>query len=335
MIVLEILKIIGIVLACIVGLVILLVLAVLLIPIGYQITAKGENADLEASGSVQWMAGFVKAVVEYKEKKVSYRVSIAFIKLLKGVIGEDETEVLRQALQEEPAVSDLKEYTKVSKELEKAEEKKEKSEASKELKKTEKEAEKEAKKEEKQAEKDAKKAEKEAEKEAKKAEQEALKEAEKEMTLKERVDVRVQKVKDLIERLKAVSEKVNAFNERLQEGKRLLESKITQRALKHVKVELLHILNHIKPRKIAGTLGFGVEDPATTAILYGNAAWLAEVISKGKLLLIPQFYKSGIQADLIIKGRIFLGYMVLCGIRLLLDRDLHRVVKAVRRYMNG
>lgn len=310
MIVLQILKIIGLVLAGIVGLVILLLLVVCFAPIRYKVVAKGENADMEGEASAVWIFGLAKAALEYRGKQLSYYVRVAGIRIIKGVLGKDEAEALREVLEEEDVIADRKQYEKISKELQKAEEKAEKAEAEK---------------EEKRREKEERRLEKEAEKEEKKQEKKAQKEEQK----------RLDKLKSLKERIRARIDRLKELYEKFQTIKRIWQAKATKRALKRLKVELFNILNHLKPKKISGDLGFGLEDPADTAIIYGNAAPIAEALGKGKLILIPEFYKKGIHADLLIRGRIFLGYMILCIARLYFDRDVQRVIKVIRRYLNG
>lgn len=310
MIVLQILKIIGFVLACIVGLVIFLLLVVCFAPLRYKVNAKGENADIDGGASIVWIFGLAKAAVEFREKKLSYYVRIAGKRLIKGVVGQDEAEALREVLQEDEVASDQKQYERISKELKKAEEKTEKIEA---------------KKEEKRREKEEKRLEKEAEKEEKKQEKKAQKEEQK----------RLDKLKSLKERIRARIDRLKELYEKFQTIKRIWQAKATKRALKRLKVELLNILNHLKPVKISGNVNYGLDDPANTALIYGNAAPIAEGISKGKLILTPEFYKKGIRLDLLIKGRIFLGYMLLCVVRLYFDKDVQRVIKVIRRYLNG
>ena len=303
MIILQILKIIGFVLAGIVGLALLIVLMVLFVPIRYKASGAGENAEIEGGAKATWLLGLFKATADYKEKKLSYAVKFAGIVLTKGVLGEDEAEALREVLQEEEIISDPKQYEKISKELQKAEEKAEKAEELKEEKRQEKEQQKE-------------------EKKAEKAEQKEQRKKENRLkSFKEKVRDRINSLKEL-------------YN-KYQTAKRIWQAKATKRALKHLKVEIFNLLNHIKPRKIAGTIGFGLEDPANTALVYGNVVPIAEAISKGKLILTPEFYNKGIRIDLLIKGRIFLGYMLLCIARLYFDRDIQRVFKVIRRYFNG
>lgn len=371
MIVLGILKIIGIVLGCILGLVIVLILLVCLVPIRYKLSGKGENSDIRACAGAGWLLGLLKVKIKYQEKKAVFFLSVAGIKLKQATFGGEEAEDVKEVLQEEGLLPETdiseqqtekektvsceqkqpaeisakpessqqkteetenqtdeaagKEKTKAEKPDRKAEEKEEKKaekpaqkEAEKEEKKAEKLARKEAEKEEKKAEK---LAQKEAKKEEKKAEKLARKAEEKELAFKEKVRGRIQKGKDLLEKIRTV--------------KRFLEAKTTKRALRHIKAELLHLLNHIAPRVISGTVSFGLDDPADTAMVYGTAVPVAEALGKGKLLLTPEFYHKGIRFNLLIRGRIFLGYVVLCGLRLYLDQDIHKMVKVIRRYLDG
>lgn len=314
MIVLEILKIIGIVLACILGFVILLLLVVSFVPLRYRMEGEGKNADIEASVKVTWLLQAAKACVFWQEKELSFRVSIFGKTLMKGVLGKDEADILREELLEEEIPEDSKQYEKISKQIQKAEEKTEKAKQEKEEAQAEKKAEKEAKKEEQRLEKEQKK--------------EERKRAEKLMSFREKVRARK-------ERLLKIRDKINDLREKVETWQKIWEAKTTKRALRHVKNMLFRILNHIKPRKIAGSVHFGMKDPADTAILYGGTAPLLEAAGKGKLIITPEFYDPGISMDLSISGRIFIGYMLLCMARIVLDRDVQRVVKVVRRNLNG
>lgn len=123
MIVLEILKIIGIVLACIVGLVLLIAALVCFVPVRYKINAEGENADIEGRAETGWLLGVLKASAEYKDKKLKYRISVIGISLVKKTLGENEVEALREVIQEEDIRTDATKYSEVSTALTKAEEK--------------------------------------------------------------------------------------------------------------------------------------------------------------------------------------------------------------------
>ena len=157
-----------------------------------------------------------------------------------------------------------------------------------------------------------------------KPEPEAKTEIEKE---KEKEDLS-DRIEHFFERL---SEKYEGLIKKLEQTEAVLTSKVTGRAVKKVKEQLFHILNHIKPKKIAGNINFGLEDPANTAIIYGTIDNLAIAMSEGKLIITPEFYQKGISLDMVMQGRILIGYLLVCALRVFFNKDVRRVVRVVRR----
>ncbi len=284
MIILSILKIIGIVLACIVGLVLLLVLLILLVPIRYRFSGDGMNADIQADGKASWLFGFLSASIRFAEKKLLYRVSVAGISLKKGDLLNPEKSVPEET-DMEPQILKPQKDKKEEKEAAALEvQNKPESEAKTEI------------------------------------EEEKEKEIEKE-DLSDRIE-------HFFERL---SEKYEGLIKKLEQTEAVLTSKVTGRAVKKVKEQLFHILNHIKPKKIAGNINFGLEDPANTAIIYGTIDILAIAMSEGKLIITPEFYQKGISLDMVMQGRILIGYLLVCALRVFFNKDVRRVVRVVRR----
>ncbi len=79
---------------------------------------------------------------------------------------------------------------------------------------------------------------------------------------------------------------------------------------------LFRLLKHIFPKKIEGTVEFGLEDPASTGMFLGLVAALCLPIPK-KLRIIPDFQEARLECDVKIAGRIFLIYLLIQAIRLL------------------
>ena len=136
------------------------------------------------------------------------------------------------------------------------------------------------------------------------------------------------RIEHFFERL---SEKYEGLIKKLEQTEAVLTSKVTGRAVKKVKEQLFHILNHIKPKKISGNINFGLEDPANTAIIYGTIDILAIAMSEGKLIITPEFYQKGISLDMVMQGRILIGYLLVCALRVFFNKDVRRVVRVVRR----
>ena len=74
-IILVILKIIGILLACIVALLLLLALSVLLVPVRYRGRVE-KNGDISAMGHIHWLLHIVSGKIFYEEGEVSIKVRI-------------------------------------------------------------------------------------------------------------------------------------------------------------------------------------------------------------------------------------------------------------------
>ena len=290
MIILDILKIIGIVLACIVGLILLLVLLVLFIPVTYRLSGDGEGAEINAEGKGAWLFHALTASLSWMDKSLSFKIRLFGIPIKKGSLYPQESNPAEER-------------------------------------------------------KDEKREEKEVIEKETAAPEPVIKEAvikdlpEEKHDAPEQTDV-VKKEKEpftdriehFIERIEA---KLQAFQEKMEQAERIVTSPVTQRALKKVKEQLFAILNHIKPKKIAGNLNFGLEDPANTAIIYGTIDCIAEGMSGGKLILTPEFYQEGISLDMVISGRLFIGYIALCALKVIFNKDVKKVVRVIRRYSNG
>ncbi|MDO4621669.1 MAG: hypothetical protein Q4B22_01830 [Eubacteriales bacterium] len=92
------------------------------------------------------------------------------------------------------------------------------------------------------------------------------------------------------------------------------------------------MLKHILPRKTEGWLLFGFEDPALTGELLGYMYAANLLMPKGwKVREEAVFDKQEIACDLMIRGHVFLGYLLLQILGLLLNRDTFRLIRLFLR----
>ena len=87
---LQILKIIGIVLLCIVGAALLLALLFLFVPVTYKIEADGEGKDIRVRGRLRAFAGLLGLKAEVGDSALSYQGRFLFFSLFKGEISEKD-----------------------------------------------------------------------------------------------------------------------------------------------------------------------------------------------------------------------------------------------------
>jgi len=83
MVVLEILKIIGIVLAVIIGLIIVIICLVLFAPFKYTVTAEGENEAIDPKLSVKFLGGLLHLIIEIENGGLEMKTHLAGIELKK------------------------------------------------------------------------------------------------------------------------------------------------------------------------------------------------------------------------------------------------------------
>lgn len=97
---------------------------------------------------------------------------------------------------------------------------------------------------------------------------------------------------------------------------------------KAIKV-LLHeggaLLRHMRPKKIAGDVRFGTDDPAKTGMILGVIAILYPVIPE-KLCIEPDFTESVLEIDLTCNGHVLLIVVLVRVIRILICKDVRILI---------
>ena len=89
--------------------------------------------------------------------------------------------------------------------------------------------------------------------------------------------------------------------------------------------EGMAILRHVLPYKIRGTVRFGTDDPAKTGMILGLVSVFYPALP-GDLTIEPEFTESCLEADLYLKGRIVLFVLLVHGVRILLSRDVRKLI---------
>ena len=106
----------------------------------------------------------------------------------------------------------------------------------------------------------------------------------------------------------------------------------TQVAKDHILREVKYLLRHILPKKLEGTLTIGLEDPATTGQVLGILCVLA-VFTGNHLEVNGNFEEKMLEGDVSIKGHIRLCHIAKSAISLLIDKNIRKTIKEIRRLM--
>ena len=156
----------------------------------------------------------------------------------------------------------------------------------------------------------------------------------------EKIKKKLKALVDIKERikkkLKALAEKKERFLKKLQNIKdkkdgvmAILFDPKNRPAFLKLKRELFRILRHLKPLRLEGKLYFGFEDPAATGYALGALSLLYPVY-EDHVALYPDFEAKKLEGELYIYDRIRLSVFVAAAIRIILDKDIRRIVRSFK-----
>ncbi len=311
---LLILKIIGIALASILGLVLFVLLVVLFVPIRYRARVVKKPEHLEVTGRVSFLFSFLRVTVRYFEK-LTYQGHIFVFKFLDSE---------KEKKQKRPK---KKKQSKKEETIEQQEEPQLLSENE----------------EQKQEELLLETTEKPAESLVEEVEEPTLDEVLDEMLQEEtepvekeklgffeKIGLKIEQIKDTIDK---VIGKVKRIWHQKEEVERILEKERTKRAISFVLKKVVKILRHILPRKLKGYLIFGSGDPATTGKVL---AVLGIVYAKtGPLIdITPNFVEKQLECDLEIEGKIQIIVLVVIAVQIILKKEVRQLIKDVKNIKN-
>ena len=304
-ILLLILKIIGITILAVLGLILLILALVLFVPVFYKVRIIHNPKETKITGKVSFLWPVIIVVVQYL-KKLSYKVKLFGISLLDS------------------------EKPKKEKPPKKKKEKKPKKK--KEKKKTEGPAEEDVflppenpgtlPKEEPESEDSFENVAEEPEGFAEPMEKPAQ-DKEKKPGFFAKIKAKIQKLRETISKIIA---KIKKLAHQKDEVLRILGKTETKTAMKFVWSKLGRLLKHILPRKIKGYLAYGADNPATTGQVLGILSVL--YARTGQLLEIrPNFTEKQLECDVLVKGRIQVFTLLVIAVKVVLNKELRQVIK--------
>ncbi len=124
--------------------------------------------------------------------------------------------------------------------------------------------------------------------------------------------------------------RVNTIYDKIKYGLGILRSEEYKGAFDEIKRRGLKMIRHVAPKKIAGIVEFGFDDPAYTGMALGALSWILPVIPEG-LCITPDFTEKKLEADVKARGRFFLIVLLKEGLGLLLNQEVKNMIRSVRR----
>ena len=143
---------------------------------------------------------------------------------------------------------------------------------------------------------------------------------------------------DIIEKIEylfsGICDKLELADRKRLWVQRFLEDPNNQKTLRLVWRQVKAMLFHILPRKAGGQITFGFDDPATTGQVLAACSVIYALYGT-ELTITPDFGQAVIDGDLQMKGRVRLGTLAVLAVRVLADRNLWRMIKKVRKFLES
>ena len=301
-IILTILKILGIIILCVLGILICVLAAVLFAPIKYSVSAeKKEEQPISKAGvvaKVSWLLFVVRGVFVLENGKAYYKIRIFGIDILKLLEKRNESKVRIK-----------NESSKKDKTAEKP--KSEKNDIVKDT----------------------------SVKLNTKEPDADLIDVASEVKTQEGKKSIIDKIKSVIagikEKIRSAKEKILGIKNKIKEiwnrikyYKEELGKEENRQAIGFVWGKIKEALNHIKPRKLIGTITFGMDSPDKTGQSLGVIAIFYPVFCKG-FSIKPDFTKPCIYGNIIAKGRIRIFTLLIICIKLIRSKELKRLKNVI------
>lgn len=295
-ILLMILKIIGIIIAIVVGIVFLAIIILTVAPFKYKLDAKCEGTleTLEVKIRYSWLYHLISGWVVYHEKETSWHLRAAWKKFpeISGESGQAENDGQHEKKEQTEDVGQTDNVGNPKENVKFEPSNIEKEETMRKI--------------------------PEKPKEKRTGEQNGSGRIE---GFFRKIQYTFQKICDRIKTIKEKKDKILAF----------LEHEIHREASKKLKIELLRLLRFLKPKKIRGRIHFGYEDPCNTGT---TLAWLSVCYPfYGEYLILePDFHEKVLEGELHIKGKIRGIHAVIICFNLFRSKEIRTTYQHIREF---
>ena len=305
---LNILKIIGIILLCILSFILVLLLLILFVPVRYRLKAvrkEQDDAMVHADAKVTWLLHLLSVSFRYPEA--------AYLKVRVFGIPVCSTEKKEQdKTEQDKNEQDKSEQNGQELDRVKADEAKQKDKT-----------------EEKTEEKAVEKQEEKQEEELEKLLEEKLKEEE-EPTLIRFIKKLLEKLIKIKYTILKICDKIKHIIKNVRYYVAIMKSNCFQRAFSLCKEEVFSLIKSIMPRKLKGSFLIGTGDPASTAQILAVHGMLYPFIGN-HITVVPDFENTVIEGDLFIKGRITVFKILKTAVKVYFNKDVRKVLRLLKR----
>lgn len=126
-----------------------------------------------------------------------------------------------------------------------------------------------------------------------------------------------------------VCDKLKAWIEKKDEILSAVQDERNKKTWRLLVRQFKRLIRHLLPTRAVGKIRFGFDDPYTTGQVLQYLSPFYGKWSK-RFLIIPVFDTAVLEGEVDLKGRIRLGTILGIGIRVLLDKNVRRLIKKAR-----
>lgn len=296
-------KIIGIILAVILGILVLLICIVLFVPLRYQADAsyKGTLESLTLHMKLSWLLHMFSVRVSYEQGELKWRTRIFCFKKMDSDTEEKEEKPAMPEQSKEPVT--VKKKREIAPAEITAQEIKE--EIKEEIKKPQ------------------------------RAEDKSKEQKDNKFTGK--LKLLWEKVKSFFENIKytiqKICDKIRVLAEKKEEVTAFIEDESHRKAFSRTKKEVVRLLRFLKPKKFFLNTRFGFEDPYRTGQVLAALSIIYPFVG-GHMSVDPDFENKVLEADLEIKGKVRVVYAVIAAWNMFRDKNVRLLYKEIKQ-MSG
>lgn len=136
--------------------------------------------------------------------------------------------------------------------------------------------------------------------------------------------------KKVLNKLNSITDAVQKLREKVELFKRFLQNEENIQGIKKIFSSLKGILKHLLPNKIKGQVKIGLDDPCATGYLLGVLAVFYPYYGKN-LTIEPDFSRLILEGDLYLKGHIQVFTLCVIGIKLCIDANVRMLIRNFRK----
>lgn len=153
-------------------------------------------------------------------------------------------------------------------------------------------------------------------------------------SIKQKIEDIIQKIKDLVEKIKDFIKNSKEKKRQIKRYLKILQSDTTKAAFGLCKKKIGKMLKHIFPRKLHAEVTFGFDDPSTTGYTLAVYGMLPAFVGKN-IKLHPDFDKQVFSGEFKVKGAIRAWTLLYQVLSILMDKNCRKLYRIVKKEISN